>query len=58
MTKEEEFESLYRAYWKYVYKYHVGHEEDFTPDTPWYKRNDFKEQLEEEGMAIKVNEGY
>ena len=56
--QSQEFEALYLAYWKYVYKYEVGHETDFTPDKPWYKRDDFKEQLKEEGMTIKVNEGY
>ncbi len=54
----EEFENLFQAYWKYVYKYCVGYEEYFTPDKPWCKRNDFKEQLEDEGMTIKVSEGY
>ena len=57
-TKKEEFEALYLAYWKYVYKYEVGHENDFEPDKPSYKRDDFRQQLEDEGMAIKVNGGY
>ena len=56
--KEKEFEALYLAYWRYVYKYEVGHEDHFDPDKPWYKRNDFKQQLEEEGMTIKVTQGY
>lgn len=54
----EEFENLFQAYWKYVYKYEVGHIEDFTPDKPHYQRKDFKLQLADEGMGIKVREGY
>lgn len=54
----KEFEALYQAYWSYIYKYSVQDPEGFTPDEPWYKRKDFFEQLEEEGMSIKVKEGY
>lgn len=54
---EKDFETLYNSYWKYVYKWEVGHEEDFK-DMPIYHKNDFREQLSEEGMVIKVREGY
>jgi hypothetical protein len=56
--KNEDFEALYLVYWRYIYKYEVGYEEDFNPDKPTYKRDDFRQQLKDEGMAIKVNEGY
>ena len=43
MSKQEEFDKLYKLYWKYVYKYEVGHEDDFV-ESDWHKR-DFNEQL-------------
>jgi len=55
-TQEQEFEELYLAYWRYVYKYEVKHIEGFNPDIPNYKRDNFIEQLCEEGMSIKVRE--
>ena len=34
-----EFETLYLAYWNYVYKHIVHHPEDFTPnEPPWGER--------------------
>jgi hypothetical protein len=58
MQQAVEFEALYLAYWRYIYKYEVGYEGDFRPDVPWYKRDEFKEQLHDEGMTIKVRDGY
>jgi len=57
-SQEEQFEKLFQLYWQYVYKYEVGYPEDWKPNDPWYKRNEFREQLEDEGMTIKVTEGY
>jgi hypothetical protein len=56
----EDFEKLYQAYYHYIYKYEVGHEEDWVPEKVrfGYLRTDFKEELSEQGLAIKVNEGY
>ena len=56
MTKEEKFEQLFKDYWLYVYEFEVGYPEDFKPEPPY--REDFKLRLYEDGMAIKVNEGY
>lgn len=57
--QEEKFETLYRLYYEYIYTYEVKHPEDFpSDDQPSYHKKDFREQLEEEGFAIKVNEGY
>lgn len=56
--QRKEFEELYSQYWSYVYKYEVLHIEDFNPDKPWYARQDFSDQLYDEGMTIKVNHGY
>lgn len=59
--KHIEFERIYNLYWSYVYKYEVGHEEDFNPNNESYFTHDrdcFKERMFEDGMAIKVNEGY
>lgn len=58
MSQDSDFEELFLKYWEYVYKYEVKHSEDFNPDIPWYQRKDFKEQLEEEGLKIKIREGY
>jgi len=58
MTQQEEFEALYMLYWQYVYKYEVRYPNDFEPDTYNCYNDDFKEQLHEEGMTIKVNDGY
>lgn len=56
----EDFEKLYQTYYRYIYKYEVGYEEDWVPEKVrfGYLRTDFKEELAEQGMAIKVNEGY
>ncbi len=58
MNQEQEFEELFNLYWKYVYKYEVGHPDDFNPNKPHYKRDEFRQQLYEEGMTIKISEGY
>lgn len=60
MSKEEHFELLFLAYWHYVYQYEVGRLEDFNPDEPVYQcqRDDFMEQLVDDGMLIKVTQGY
>lgn len=56
--QEAEFEDLYKKYYQYIYKWEVGYEEDFVSDKyPVYKI-DFKQDLNEEGMRIKVVEGY
>lgn len=52
------FESLYLAYWDYIYRYELKDIESLNPNDPWHKRNDFLEQLQEEAMIIKVTEGY
>ena len=59
-TQDIEFEALFIAYWKFVYKYHVGNIKDFDPQKPlWYAdRETFAEELYESGMMIKVREGY
>ena len=56
MTKEEKFETLYQMYWRYVYEYEVGYSEHFIPSD--LHRKDFQEQLRDEGMCIKVKQGY
>jgi hypothetical protein len=56
--KEKDFEELYLAYYRYIYKYEVGYENDFEPDKPNYRRSDFKQNLQDEGMAIKIRMGY
>lgn len=53
-----DFEELYQKYWKFVYKYEVGYEEHFKADDPWFKRSEFYDQLNEDGMHIKVSQGY
>lgn len=60
MSKQKDFEELYEAYWKYVYKYEVGYPEDFKPEKYHHHVNkqDFKERLVEDGMIIKVSDGY
>lgn len=58
MTKEEEFEKLYKAYWDYVYKHLIGYPEDFDEKESFTSRDSFKEQLDNDAMTIKVNEGY
>ena len=57
---KEEFEALYLAYYKFVYKWEVGHEEDFNPQKMEYPytREDFKSVLYDEGHSIRVNHGY
>ena len=59
---DEEFEELYRKFFKYVYKYHIGYEEDFKENKEDYgnhvNRADFREILDEAGMVIKVCDGY
>jgi hypothetical protein len=56
--KQDAFEALYYQYWKYVYEFEVGYVEDFEPDNRYCKREDFNQQLVEEGLTIKVNKGY
>jgi hypothetical protein len=60
MNKEERFEKLYIEYWSYVYEFEVGYKDNFNPDkrNRSFDRDSFKEQLYEDGMAIKVNDGY
>lgn len=56
--------NLYRAYWKYVYKYAVGDEEGFEKDDKKYHGcfgpdlREFHEQTYNDGMSIKVGKGY
>lgn len=52
------FESLYLAYWDYIYRYELNDSKSFIKNEPWYKRNEFLEFLKEEAMIIKVKEGY
>jgi len=71
--KRKEFDALYESYWRYVYKWEVGHEEDFDPNMKWPHKFDcnkpnvghehldpeeFNQQCYEHGMMIKVNAGY
>ena len=56
--QREAFEELYQKYWEYVFKYEVHHPEDFKPDSFIYSKEDFRQRLEEDGMMIKVTEGY
>lgn len=57
-SQREEFEKLYLQYWTYIYKYEIGYIGDFNPNKPSYARQDFSDQLYDEGMTIKVNHGY
>lgn len=61
--QERDFENLYKLYWEYVFKYEVGYPEDFKPhSTPNYgnhtDRDTFYESLQEDGMMVKVIDGY
>ncbi len=56
--QEKEFEALFLAYHAYIYKYEVGDPDGWEPDNRWHQREDFLEQLQDEGMTIKVREGY
>ena len=58
--QKKEFIELYEKFYKYVYKYEVGYEEDFDIDDPTYctDMQHFEQDIYDEGMMIKVNEGY
>ncbi len=61
--QEKEFEALYRLHWAYVYKYEIGYPDDFKPDgQPDYSahtdRDTFFESLQDDGMMVKVTQGY
>lgn len=53
------FEYLFDLYWKYVYEYEVGYMEHFNDKKKTdIDKEDFYEQLYNDGMYIKVNDGY
>ncbi len=61
--QEKEFEALYKLHWAYVFKYEVGYPDDFKPDDkPNYgnhtDRDTFYESLQDDGMMVKVLDGY
>jgi len=55
--QQKALDSLYLAYYTYLSEYELGHPFDATI-FPWYHKNDFRENIEEEAHAIKVNYGY
>ena len=60
LTQEQRFEQLYKDYWSYVFEFEVLYKNDFTPDKHHHfvNREDFRERLKEDGMVIKVTDGY
>ncbi len=54
----KEFEELYKKYWEYVFKYEVRYPDDFESDKYPYDKETFKQDIEENGMMIKIYEGY
>lgn len=53
-----DFEELYNKYHRYIYKYHVGYEHHFKKHEKWYSKNEFANDLEEQGLSIKIDYGY
>lgn len=61
-VRMQRFEELYRMFYRYVYEYKVGYKDDFKVDVEDYRNNvnrtNFEELLDEQGMIIKVCDGY
>ena len=60
MNKEERFAQLFLDYYAYVYEFEVHYKDNFKPNVynMSYDREFFAERIQDDGMAIKVNEGY
>jgi len=54
--RDQAFEALYAAWINYLYTHEVGYPEDAKK--PWFSKDDFRDKLREDGMCIKVCEGY
>jgi hypothetical protein len=55
--QQEELDDLYERYYTYLCKWHLGHSLEEL-HKPFYHKNDFRVNLEEEAHSIKVNYGY
>lgn len=58
--RKKEFIELYDKYYRYVYKYEVGYENDYDVDNMIWQQDmdNFSQSLGDAGMCIKVVEGY
>lgn len=58
--RKKEFIELYEKYYRYVYKYEVGYENDYDVNSIIYQQDmdNFSQKLWDDGMCIKVVEGY
>ena len=54
--QKKEFKELYEKYYRYVYKYEVGHEDHFDiTNVIWQiDMENFAQVLDDSGMCIKV----
>ena len=60
MTKEqkEDFDTLYRTYYEYMFKYENLGKLDLNKMPIFSSRENFQEQIQEEARDIKVYYGY
>jgi len=58
--QKKEFAELYEKYYRYVYKWEVGHEDHYDVNKVIYQidMDNFSQELYDAGMCIKVVEGY
>ena len=58
--QKKDFIELYEKYYRYVYKYEVGHEDHYDVNNVIYQidMDNFSQELDDAGMSIKVVEGY
>jgi len=61
--QQKDLDVLYLAYYTYLCVYELGHPFNPTDKSqhnmfPWYHKNDFRTNIEEEAHSIKVNYGY
>lgn len=58
--QKKDFIELYEKYYRYVYKYEVGHEDHYDVNNVIYQidMDNFSQELDDAGMCIKVVEGY
>jgi hypothetical protein len=56
-NKNERFEELYTLYYTIICEELLGHSFEKLKK-PSYHKKDFIDQLEDEALSIKINEGY